>query len=86
MKNTVTDFKILPFEDIKKIYRDEWILIGNPEFQNTKVLAGIVVLHHKDKQQLALNARENFEERQTEFNALTTVFTGVFPKNRRIWI
>ena len=86
MENTVIDFKILPFEDIKKIYPSEWVLVGNPEFQNTKVVSGIVVLHHKDKQQLALNARKNFAERQTEFNALTTVFTGVFPKNRRIWI
>ena len=37
----------ISFDELKKIYPDEWILLGNPEMKNTSVLGGIVLYHSK---------------------------------------
>ena len=71
---------------IKLLYPDEWILVGNPEYQNTKVLTGIVILHNKDRVQVALEARAKNADLLKEFHNLTTIYTGTFPKNRRFWL
>ncbi len=39
----------VPFEKIKQMYPEEWVLLGNPEMKNTTVLGGIVLYHSKDK-------------------------------------
>ena len=41
--------EILTIKQIKAAYPDEWVLIGNPTIQHTKVLNGIVLFHSKDK-------------------------------------
>jgi hypothetical protein len=74
---------ILSMEQIKTLFPNEWVLLGNPEYQNMKILKGTVILHHKDKRELAYEAREKNEWRQI-YESATTIYTGEFPKNRRI--
>ena len=31
--------KVLSFENIKKLYPEEWVLIGNPELKNPEIEA-----------------------------------------------
>ena len=37
------------FDELKKLYPDEWVLLGDPKMKNTAVLGGIVLYHSKDK-------------------------------------
>lgn len=39
----------LTIEEIKQKYPNEWVLLGNPVINNTKVLSGIPIYHAKDK-------------------------------------
>lgn len=58
------------------------MLLRNPLIEQTKVLSGIPIYHAQDKRGIAapgVNWREKFER-------ATMVFTGEFPKNRRIWL
>ena len=71
----------LDLRQIKDLYPDEWVLLGNPVIQNTRVLAGIPIYHAKDKRDIAaqkINWKANFE-------GATTIYTGEFPKNRKFW-
>jgi hypothetical protein len=73
---------ILTIEEIKQKYPNEWVLLGNPVIDNTKVLSGIPIYHAKDKREIAyqgINWRENF-------SGATIVYTGEFAKNRRFWL
>lgn len=76
---------ILSIEQIKTLFPNEWVLLGNPEYQNMKILKGIVIFHNKDKRELAYEARDKSAWRQT-YESATTIYTGEFPKNRRFWL
>lgn len=82
----VASQSVLSLEQIKALYPNEWVLLANPIFQNSKILTGIVVLHNADKHQLAIEARSKSADWQKEFVGLTTIYTGTFPKNRRFWL
>jgi len=74
--------QVLSFDEIKKRFPGEWVLLGNPLIEQTKVLSGIPIYHAQDKRDIAasgINWRDYFER-------ATMVFTGEFPKNRRIWL
>jgi hypothetical protein len=75
----------LSIEQIKALFPNEWVLLGNPEYQDMKVLKGIVILHHKDKREPAYEARDKNTWQKT-FESATTIYTGEFPKNRRFWL
>ncbi len=75
---------MLSLEQIKALFPNEWVLLGNPEYQGVKILKGIVILHHKDKRELAYEARDKNGWQQT-YESATTIYTGEFPKNRRFW-
>jgi hypothetical protein len=72
----------LSFEQIKVQYPNEWVLLGNPEIVDTKVLKGIVIFHSRDKREIAYS-QINWRE---QFDSATTVFTGQMPKNRKFWL
>ncbi len=74
--------EILPFEKIKALYPNEWVLLGNPETENTEVLSGIVLMHGKDKREIAYIGREIVKN----FKTYTLRYTGEFPKNRKFWL
>jgi len=67
---------------IKQLYPDEWVLLGNPVIENTQVISGIVIYHAKDKRDIATQ-KINWK---AQFNGATTIHAGQFPKNRRFWL
>lgn len=72
----------LQIEQIKKLYPNQWVLIAEPQIQNTLVLGGIVLFNSKDKREIAYK-RINWREKYTH---ATTIYTGSFPKNRKFWL
>ena len=39
-------------EELKKMYPEEWVLLGNPKMKDTSVLGGVVLFHSKDKREV----------------------------------
>jgi hypothetical protein len=80
----------MDFKTIQKLYPEQWVLIGNPEMIDSLLQAsfrsnfkcGIVVLHSKDRFEIAHQAK-NVRDRYT---TITLAFTGELPKNRKIWL
>ena len=76
--------QVLTFEEIKKLFPNEWVLLGNPEYtdDDSEIISAIVVYHAPDKRDIAasgINWKKTFE-------TATMRYTGTFPKNRRIWL
>jgi hypothetical protein len=76
--------QVLSFEEIKKLFPDEWVLLGNPEYGEnyTPILSAHVVALNKDKRELALSC----PDWRKSFNTATCVYTGTFPAKRRIGV
>jgi hypothetical protein len=80
----------LSFETIKASYPDEWVVVGDPVLDDEstlgsiadKLVKGVVLLHGKDKRELAYKTKEA----RKGFESITCVFTGEFPKNRKYWL
>ena len=67
------------FDDLKNIYPNEWLLLGNPKLENTNVLGGIMIYHSKDKKEVCYigkNKTDNFE-------TVTITYSGDLRKQRR---
>jgi hypothetical protein len=77
----------LSFSDIKRLYPDEWVLIGNPDLDDTPVLkavvqkvrSGVVLFHSKTKMDIALHAKEV----KPGYDDFVCVYTGDMPKYKR---
>jgi hypothetical protein len=82
--------EVLNFEVIKKLYPNEWVLIGNPELREPEVemaivsqlIAGVLIFHSKDKREIAYKAREL----KRAFETTTCAYTGEIPKGRKFWL
>jgi hypothetical protein len=74
--------RLLDIDDIKKRYPDEWVLIGNPIMDNSKidVLSGIPIYHSKDKKEVCYIGRD----KTSAFDKITLIFTGTFKPSRKI--
>ena len=75
----------LDIGDIKKLYPDEWVLLGNPVMDDSKidVLSGIPIYYSKDKKEACYIGRD----KTTAFEKITLIFTGTFKHIRKIlWI
>ena len=59
-------------DQIKAQYPDEWILVGNPDIQKTKVMGGIVLYHSKDKKEVCYIGRSY----TAGYSKITLTFTG----------
>lgn len=78
--------QLLDIIDIKKLYPDEWVLLGNPIMDETKidVLSGIPIYHSKDKREVCYIGRD----KTSDFDKITLVYTGTFRpvrKSLNIW-
>lgn len=73
---------ILQLNEIESLYPDEWVLIGNPEIEDTQVLTGFVIHHNKDKK----NVIEYAQSAIDNFDMVKIVFTGERPKISRLGI
>ena len=80
-KNTDIE-RYLPLETIKKLYPDEWVLVDSPKKEGTKIIGGIVLVHHADKRLMALQARDLIKD----YPSATHFYTGEMPQYAKIGI
>ena len=74
--------QILSIADIKRIYPDEWVLLGNPVMDDSKidVLEGVPLFHSKDKKEVCYIGRD----KTADFDKITLIYTGSFRPVRKI--
>ncbi len=74
--------KLLNINDIKKLYPDEWVLIGNPEMDKSalNVFSGIPILHSKDKKEVCYLGKSKTKD----FKTITIIYTGSFKPARKL--
>ena len=74
--------QLLNIAEIRNLYPDEWVLIGNPVMDDTEidVLSGIPLFHSKDKKEVCYIGRN----KTSNFNKITLIFTGSFRPARKI--
>jgi len=74
--------QIRSIEEIKILFPDEWVLIGDPEMNanGLHVLSGIPILHSKDKREVSYLGRDKTEG----FKTVTVIYTGSFKSSGRV--
>lgn len=74
--------QLINIADIKSLYPDEWVLLGNPVMDDSKidVLSGIPLFHSKDKKEVCYIGRD----KTTNFDKITLIYTGSFRAARKI--
>lgn len=72
----------LTLEELKKLYPNEWVLLGNPKLKNTTVLGGVVLYHSKDKKEVCYIGRD----KTADFSTVTIAFAGDLKQYRKIGI
>lgn len=74
--------QLLNISEIKALYPNEWVLLGNPVMDDTKidVLLGIPLYHSKDKKEVCYIGRE----KTSNFDKITLIYTGTFRPARKI--
>ncbi len=74
--------QLVDIADIKKLYPDEWVLLGNPTMDNAKidVIGGIPIFHSKDKKEVCYIGRD----KTSDYNKITLIYTGSFRPMRKI--
>lgn len=74
--------KVLKIHDIKQLYPDEWVLLGNPVMDDAKidVVSGIPIFHSKDKKEVCYIGRN----KTSAFDKITLIFTGNFKPRRKM--
>lgn len=72
----------LEINDIKNLFPNEWVLVGNPVMDDRKidVLSGIPIYHSKDKKEVCYNGRDM----TSSYDKITILFTGIFKPTRKI--
>ena len=72
----------LGLDELKKLYPDEWVLLGNPEMENTSVLGGVILYHSKDKKEVCYIGRDKTDN----YDTVTIAFAGDLKQHRKIGI
>jgi len=74
--------QLLNIKEIKALYPNEWVLLGNPTMDESKidVLSGIPLFHSKDKKEVCYIGRD----KTSNFNKITIIYTGNFKPTRKI--
>ena len=68
------------FDEVKRMYPNEWVLFGNPEIKNTSVVGGVVLYHSKDKKEVCYIGRD----KTADFETVTIAFAGDLKQHRKI--
>jgi hypothetical protein len=73
---------VLNITDIKLNFPNEWILLGNPIMDATKlnVLGGIPIYHSQDKKEVCYIGKD----KTGGFDRITLIYTGDFKQSRKI--
>ena len=74
--------QLISISDLKKMYPNEWVLLGNPVMDASKidVLFGIPLYDSKDKKEVCYMGRS----KTPSFEKLTLIYTGSFRPIRKI--
>ena len=74
--------QLINISDIKLRYPNEWVLLGNPVMDESKieVLEGIPLFHSKDKKEVCYIGRN----KTANFDKITLIYTGTFRPTRKI--
>jgi hypothetical protein len=72
----------LNIEQLSALYPEEWLLLGNPIFERTKVMGGIVLYHSKDKKEVCYLGKDKTDG----YDKITLAYTGVSRPMRRLGI
>jgi hypothetical protein len=69
-------------DEIKILFPDEWVLIGNPVMDETElhVLSGVPVLHSKDKKEVCYLGKS----KTNDYKTITLIYTGTFKAARTL--
>lgn len=85
----IKESTLLSFDHIKKLYPNEWVLIGNPQLNDdfvgsvvSKLLGGVVLFHSKDRREIGYKAKDV----RQGYESVVCVYTGEMPKNRKYWL
>lgn len=72
----------ITINDIKNLYPEEWVLVGNPVMDDKKfhVLSGIPIYHSKDKKEVCYIGKD----KTSGYQRITIIFTGVIKPMRKI--
>ncbi len=77
-QNATDKKEVLSIESIKKLYPNEWVLVALTGKNDDN--KGIVIFHHPDKREMALQGRDLIKNH----SYTTHFYTGEFPKMRHI--
>lgn len=74
--------QILNINEIKELFPEEWVLIGNPVMDESKidVVSGTLIFHSKDKKEVCYIGRD----KTSPFDKITLVFTGNIKQIRKM--
>jgi hypothetical protein len=73
---------VISISDIKVLYPEEWVLLGNPIMDDSKidVISGIPLFHSKDKKEVCYIGRD----KTSNYDKITIIYTGTFRPSRKI--
>jgi hypothetical protein len=79
MEMNVID-NVVEISEIKRLYPDEWILLGNPEIDelNQEILSGVVLYHSRDKRELGYRDKPLMKK----YNQIASFFNRVTPRGK----
>ena len=72
----------LTFDEIKKRYPNEWVLLGNPTATDLEVLGGFVLFHSSNKKDVFIAGKEKIKP----YALSTLVFAGDLKPMRKLGI
>ncbi len=74
--------KLLNLSEIKTLFPNEWVLLGNPVFDESKlnVLSGIPIYHSLDKKEVCYIGRD----KTSGYRKITLIYTGILKPSRKI--
>lgn len=74
--------KVLTIEEIKAVYPNEWILLGNPKTALATVQSGILLFHGKDYLEVCYKG----SELGANYDSRTIIYTGETKQKNRKWL
>ncbi len=73
---------VLTIEEIKAVYPNEWILLGNPKTVLASVQSGILLFHGKDYLEVCYKG----SELGADYDTRTIIYTGETKQKNRKWL
>ena len=72
----VEQAKEISFEEMKNLFPDEWVVVGNPVEVETQleIVSGVPLVHGIDKKLVCWEGKKAIQ--QLQFESYTVVFTG----------